>query len=223
MYVLGRVDHPRIRGGILALRYWREVKIQDGGREQQNICHSQSINRKLKYVEEDFIVIRVLKKREGFTLIELMMVVAVIGILVAVLVPRIGATKNEARMSGIDTNVRTVQSAIESNIGRFQRNDANNPTNFATRISNASNGLQNPLRVVAQNGVTSATVPTTAPATAVVAITDATVAAPTTADADLAGTLVVTCTIDANNAIVNATITPYDDQGTTMPTTVVNR
>jgi len=51
-----------------------------------------------------------IKKRidEGFTLIELMMVIAVIGILATALIPQFGDFKSAAKITGIETNIRSV-------------------------------------------------------------------------------------------------------------------
>lgn len=56
------------------------------------------------------------RKDAGFTLIELMIVIAVIGILAVVLVPKVGSIKTQAKVAGIDTNIRTVQGYIQSKI-----------------------------------------------------------------------------------------------------------
>lgn len=56
------------------------------------------------------------KKDEGFTLIELMIVIAVIGILAIVLVPKVGTIKTQAKGAGIDTNTRMVQAYTQSRI-----------------------------------------------------------------------------------------------------------
>jgi len=56
------------------------------------------------------------RKDEGFTLIELMIVIAVIGILAVVLVPKVGAIKTQAKSAGIDTNIRMVQAYAQSRI-----------------------------------------------------------------------------------------------------------
>ena len=56
------------------------------------------------------------RKDDGFTLIELMIVIAVIGILAVVLVPKVGGIKTAAKSAGIDTNMRTVQAYVQGKI-----------------------------------------------------------------------------------------------------------
>ncbi|MBP1760159.1 MAG: hypothetical protein H6Q63_1076 [Firmicutes bacterium] len=48
------------------------------------------------------------RRDEGFSLIELMMVIAVIGILVTVLIPQFGDVKSAAKITGVENNVRSV-------------------------------------------------------------------------------------------------------------------
>ncbi|WP_243154831.1 type II secretion system protein [Clostridium thermarum] len=56
-------------------------------------------------------------KRKGFTLIELMIVLAVIAILAVVLVPKAGIFKSNAKNAGVTTNVNTVRAYLESKTG----------------------------------------------------------------------------------------------------------
>lgn len=52
------------------------------------------------------------KKRKGFTLIELVVVIAILGILVAIAVPRLGGFRDNAQKSADLATARTIASAI---------------------------------------------------------------------------------------------------------------
>jgi prepilin-type N-terminal cleavage/methylation domain-containing protein len=53
-----------------------------------------------------------MRKQEGFTLIELMVVILIIGILVAIAVPVFFAAQNNAQAGACKDNLRTIDSAI---------------------------------------------------------------------------------------------------------------
>ena len=87
------------------------------------------------------------RKEDGFTLIELMIVIAVIGILAIVLVPKVGTIKTQARTAGIDTNMRVVQGYAESQIDKWSQNTSNQSTvaaEVAASLGSGANALTNP-------------------------------------------------------------------------------
>lgn len=92
------------------------------------------------------------KKDGGFTLIELMIVIAVIGILAIVLVPKVGSVKTQAKTAGIDTNIRLVQGFVQANITSWS--NATTPLTAATetevgtlapKVTGAMTDLVNPM------------------------------------------------------------------------------
>jgi len=63
-------------------------------------------------------------RRAGFTLVELMVVVVVLGILAATIIPQFMGTKHEARVSSAKANIAELESAL----GRFYVNMDRYPT-----------------------------------------------------------------------------------------------
>ncbi|KNY25817.1 type II secretion system protein [Pseudobacteroides cellulosolvens] len=125
------------------------------------------------------LFVKRLGKKKGFTLVELMIVVAVIGILAAVLIPSALNMKKSAKVAGVDTNIRSVQATIESMIDGYSAKDK-----FATALAaKLGTSIKNPINS-SNSSSTSATFPAEATESAVLVYNPA-VALPTKADADL--------------------------------------
>ena len=89
------------------------------------------------------------RKDSGFTLIELMIVIAVIGILAVVLIPKVGTVKSQAKESGLDVNVRLVQGYAESKITMWNSNptvdEARIQVDIVAAFSGTNKSLTNPI------------------------------------------------------------------------------
>jgi type IV pilus assembly protein PilA len=86
-----------------------------------------------------------LKNNKGFTLIELMIAIAIIGILALVLIPKVAGLKDNARTAGLDTNMRVALSLAEGMVDSYTADDAGAralETALATKIG--LQGIQNP-------------------------------------------------------------------------------
>jgi prepilin-type N-terminal cleavage/methylation domain-containing protein len=57
------------------------------------------------------------QSRSGFTLIELLIVVVIIGILVAIAIPKFGSTKEQAYLAHMKTDLRNLATAQEAYVG----------------------------------------------------------------------------------------------------------
>jgi len=84
------------------------------------------------------------KKDGGFTLIELMIVIAVIGILAVVLVPRFGAVRTDAKSAGVETNMHSVELYVQSNIETWKSDATADTAAVITKITTNVAGIANP-------------------------------------------------------------------------------
>ena len=70
-----------------------------------------------------------LKTKKGFTLIELMVVIVIIGILVAIALPNFIAAQDRAKLSSVKANAHTLQTILETYAvdwgGQYASNTAN--------------------------------------------------------------------------------------------------
>ena len=66
-------------------------------------------------------------KRSGFTLVEILIVVVILGILAAIVIPQFTEASTEAKLSALCTDLQTLRSQIE--LYKIQHND--NPPEFA--------------------------------------------------------------------------------------------
>ncbi len=77
---------------------------------------------------------RMFKKEEGFTLVELMVVVLIIGILVAIAIPVFNAAQDSAKKSACQNNLRVLDGAVQQWIAA---NPDNDPTDWGTSLTAA--------------------------------------------------------------------------------------
>ncbi len=65
---------------------------------------------------------KMFRKDEGFTLVELMVVVLIIGILVAIAIPVFNSASESARRRTCQANQRTIEGAVQQYVAAYQGN-----------------------------------------------------------------------------------------------------
>jgi general secretion pathway protein G len=73
------------------------------------------------------------RKNTGFTLVEILIVVIILGILAAIVIPQFSEASNEARQSSLVTDLQTVRSQIE--LYKIQHQDIDPATNATANSS----------------------------------------------------------------------------------------
>lgn len=90
--------------------------------------------------------------KKGFTLIELMIVLAIIAILAVVLIPKAGQMKDNSRNAGVTTNVNAVRGILEAKV--VDTNYLGDATNTRTLLSNTftgDNAIVNPFKATSSS------------------------------------------------------------------------
>jgi len=81
--------------------------------------------------------------RSGFTLIEILIVVIILGILAGIVIPQFTHATTDARQAGVQTTAQSLRAAVQ--LYYYQHNDTLPPTtNFWTLMITQSDALGNP-------------------------------------------------------------------------------
>lgn len=104
-------------------------------------------------------------KKKGFTLIELMIVLAVIAILAVVLIPKAGQSKDNAKNAGVTTNVNAVRGYLETKTGdNFLKANASDVVTKLNVVFTGEDAIENPFDTTKATATTTASTSTYGPA-----------------------------------------------------------
>lgn len=151
-----------------------------------------------------------MKKKKGFTLVELLVVIAVIGILFVTLISKVDFATDKARATGIQTDFRGFQMGIEMLLREKPGFDAAGITDTATCKTVLNNNLDAKLKFVDADGSNPATPADPWGVPYVISFTAATESVPayvtiTSYGADKAAGTAPTITWDTANGICSIT------------------
>lgn len=173
-----------------------------------------------------------MKNKKGFTLIEIMIVIAIIGILAIVLIPRIGSMRDSAKLAGIDTNMRVAEGIAQSLLNSYApaiASESSFETTLASKLAtgDADKDASNPLTSVTGAGSVTAITTSggafayiasdyTAPTTKSTILTDLQTTLTANGNPALKGVIYYVCFVDSADNSLKVTFIPIDQTGKAM-------